>query len=89
VIWSNKVVSGLLDRYLARTGYDAQQTSEPADPDRPHNLWHALPGDHGAHGRFGRRSAQRSPQTWINKRLPGIALAVAGFVAFGAIRRSL
>src|SRR5437016_14490375 len=25
-IWSNKVASGLLDRYLAKTGYDSQQT---------------------------------------------------------------
>ena len=25
--------------YLARTGYDAQKTDEPEDPDRPDNLW--------------------------------------------------
>ena len=89
VIWTNKVASGLLDRYLARTGYDAQQTSEAADPERPHNLWHPLPGDHGAHGRFEGRSARRSPQTWVNKRLPAIGLALAGLVALGAIRKSL
>ena len=89
VIWTNKVASGLLDRYLARTGYDAQQTSEAADPERAHNLWHPLPGDHGAHGRFEGRSARRSPQTWVNKRLPAIGLALAGLVALGAIRKSL
>src|SRR5438552_12432233 len=33
-IWGNKVASGLLDRYLAATAYDSQQTAEPADPDR-------------------------------------------------------
>ena len=29
---ANRVVPGLLDRYLARTGYDSQQTSQPAIP---------------------------------------------------------
>ena len=38
-IVGNKLAPGLLDRYLARTGYDAQQTDEPEDPDRPDNLW--------------------------------------------------
>jgi NAD(P)-dependent dehydrogenase (short-subunit alcohol dehydrogenase family) len=73
VIWANKFAAGLLDRYLAQTGFDSQQTSAPADPHRPNNLWHPLPGDHGAHGRFGSRSWTSSPQTWINQRLPVIA----------------
>src|SRR5207237_316335 len=34
VIWGNKLAAGLGDRYLARTGYDSQQTDEPADPDQ-------------------------------------------------------
>jgi NAD(P)-dependent dehydrogenase (short-subunit alcohol dehydrogenase family) len=72
-IWSNKIASGLLDRYLARTGYDSQQTHQPADPDRPDNLWGPVPGDHGAQGRFGPRSTTSSPQTWANEHL---ALAV-------------
>jgi len=73
-IWGNKIASPLGDRYLARTGYDSQQTDKPADPDRPNNLWEPLPGDHGAHGRFASRSTNSSPQTWINERLPAIAL---------------
>jgi NAD(P)-dependent dehydrogenase (short-subunit alcohol dehydrogenase family) len=77
----NKVASGLLDRYLAKTGYDSQQTDEPADPHRPDNLWHPLPGDHGAHGRFAGRSVHRSLQTWMNERLPVVALTVAGCAA--------
>jgi hypothetical protein len=47
---------GLLDRYLARTGYASQQTSEREPPGRPGNLWQpqdTAPGtDHGAHGDF-------------------------------------
>jgi NAD(P)-dependent dehydrogenase (short-subunit alcohol dehydrogenase family) len=80
-IWVNKFASGLLDRYLAWTGYDAQQTQEPADPRRRDNLWTPVPGDHGAHGRFDARSLTRSAQTWMNKRLlptAVILIAVAG-----------
>jgi len=86
-IWGNKVASGVLDRYLGRTGYDAQQTSEPADPDRRDNLWEPLPGDHGAHGRFGSRSLTRSAQAWMNEHLPStaagvlVAIGLAGFAA--------
>ncbi len=34
-IWGNRLVPGLLDRYLARTGYRSQQTDEPESPNRP------------------------------------------------------
>jgi len=77
-IWSNKIASGLLDRYLAKTGYDSQQTEEPADPNRPNNLWNPLPGDHGVCGRFGDRTSQVSPQTWINEHLTLVAAAIGG-----------
>jgi short subunit dehydrogenase len=80
-VWGNKVAAPLLDRYLALTGYDAQQTDEPADPNRRDNLWEPLPGDHGAHGRFDHRSLDRSPQTWLNEHLPAVGLLLAGAVA--------
>jgi hypothetical protein len=81
-IWGNKFASGLADRYLARTGYDSQQTDQPADPDRPNNLWVPLAGDHGAHGRFGPRSTDFSAQTWLNERLPAV-LAIASVLTMG------
>src|SRR5438105_4769814 len=40
-----KVAPGLVDRYLARTGYDSQQRTEPEQPDREDNLFEPLPGD--------------------------------------------
>jgi NAD(P)-dependent dehydrogenase (short-subunit alcohol dehydrogenase family) len=80
-IWADKLAPGLLDRYLARTCVDAQQTSEPADPNQPDNLWNPLPGDRGPHGRFDDRSVTRSPQTWLNERLPAFAMAMAGGAA--------
>lgn len=53
---ANKLVPGLLDRYLARTGYRAQRTATEDDPDRQTNLWTPVDEpagtDHGAHGRF-------------------------------------
>jgi hypothetical protein len=76
VIWGNKVAAGFLDWYLARTGYDSQQTDQPADPHRPDNLYAPLPGDHGPQGRFADRSATWSPQTWTNEHL-GMVLGLA------------
>lgn len=53
---ANRVAPALLDRYLARTGYDSQQTGERQPGQRPGNLWQPqddAPGtDHGAHGEF-------------------------------------
>ena len=87
-VWGNRVAPGLLDRYLARTGYDAQQTSDPEDPGRPHNLWEPLPGDHGAHGRFGERAEGWSPQLWATTHRPvvGAIIGALGLAATAAIR---
>src|SRR5438876_2970986 len=80
-IWGNKIASGLFDRYLAKTGYDAQQTDQPADPARPHNLWRPVPGDHGAHGRFAARTTNVSPQTRANEHLAMVLGLVVGGAA--------
>jgi short-subunit dehydrogenase len=48
----NKWLPGVLDHYLARTGVESQLSAEPVATDRVDNLWHTVPGDHGAHGRF-------------------------------------
>jgi NAD(P)-dependent dehydrogenase (short-subunit alcohol dehydrogenase family) len=57
-IVGNKLVPGVADRYLARYGYDAQQTAVAEDPDRPHNLWEPVDRDRdmGTHGRFDDRA---------------------------------
>ena len=83
-ILANRVAPALLDRYLARTGYDSQQTSEPADPDQPDNLLQPVDGvnghDFGAHGDFDGRSHARSPQAWLSRHA-GITSAVLGGTA--------
>lgn len=64
-IVGNKIVPRLADEYLARTGYQSQQTNEPDDKNRRNNLWEPLPGDHGAHGEFGDRAHGYSFQLWL------------------------
>lgn len=84
ILWGNKLFPGLGDWYLARTGYKAQQTSEPRDPDRPHNLWEPVPGDPGARGVFNDRARQDSWQLKLNMHLPELALA-GGVALAGAL----
>ncbi|MDG4801408.1 SDR family oxidoreductase [Micromonospora sp. WMMD980] len=84
-ILGNRVVPGLLDRYLARTGYKSQQTGRPADHDRPNNLWHPLDGpggrDYGARGDFSSRAYGHSPQAWLSRHRVGVAAGVLGAAA--------
>jgi short-subunit dehydrogenase len=92
-IIGNKLAPGAGDRYLARTGFDSQQTSEPEDPDRPDNLWTPVDEDRdfGAHGRFGSRAKSRSWQLWAAEHRGAIAAGVAaiatGIGAFVAAGR--
>lgn len=75
---ADKGAPAAADWYLARTGYESQQTHEPADPDRPHNLWQPLPGDHGAHGAFDDRASATSLQLWLTTHRGWLALSAAG-----------
>ena len=96
-ILANKVAAPLLDRYLARTGYQSQQTDEKVGPDRPHNLWEPVDGtdgaDHGAHGAFDAKSHRVSPELWVSQRarvvsvLSGMAMG-AGLAVTALWRRS-
>ena len=86
-ILGDKLAPGLGDRYLARTGYEAQQTPEAADPAASDNLFEPVPGDHGAHGRFDARAVPRSLQLWVAKHRG--ALTMTGLAAVGmALNRS-
>jgi NAD(P)-dependent dehydrogenase (short-subunit alcohol dehydrogenase family) len=87
-IAADKMMPGLLDRYLAATGFSSQQTDEPADPNRPFNLWEPVPGDRGAHGGFDRRAHHRSFQLWATTHRALVALIGAvGGVALAAVSR--
>jgi len=81
---ANAVAPGLLDRYLARTGFAGQQTDVPKDPDQPANLWEPMDGpdghDFGAHGVFDDKSHSRAPQVWASHHhgLVGAATTAVG-----------
>lgn len=79
---ANALAPGLLDRYLARTGFSSQQTDQPAAATQPANLWQPADGpggrDFGAHGDFGDRSKDSSAQQWLAHRYPQLAAAAGG-----------
>ncbi|MFF7236095.1 SDR family oxidoreductase [Streptomyces collinus] len=91
-IWANRLAPALLDRYLARTGFDSQQTDsvppsglsnlfEPADRDRA--------DDQGAHGSFDETSHARSWQEILVRHPAATALGTGAAVlgAVSAVRR--
>jgi NAD(P)-dependent dehydrogenase (short-subunit alcohol dehydrogenase family) len=84
----NAVAPGLLDRYLARTGFSAQQTSGRKPGDQPANLWEPADGvdgrDYGAHGLFDQRAWARSPQVWASQHHGVMGLGGAAALAAGA-----
>ena len=89
-IWANKLIPACLDRYLARTGYDSQQTAEPVQAGRRDNLWEPVPGDHGAHGRFDSRSRGSSGQLWLNTHPIHLGVAAAlGLMLAGSALKAL
>ncbi|MFD4631166.1 SDR family oxidoreductase [Streptomyces sp. NPDC058284] len=69
-ILAQKFAAPLLDRYLAHTGYDSQQTDEP-EPEREGNLWEPVDqaegSDHGARGGFDDSAHTRSLQMWVSQ----------------------
>ncbi|EDY58550.1 MULTISPECIES: SDR family oxidoreductase [Streptomyces] len=84
---ANAVVPGVLDRYLARTNFEAQQ--EEGEHGGPGNLWAPVDGPHGhdfgAHGRFDEEAVSKSPQDWFsrNRARMGVGLVAAAAGALG------
>ena len=68
-ILANRLIPGLLDRYLARNGIESQLTASSADRHRPDNLFRPVEGDFAAHGRFDERAKPRSVQADLRARL--------------------
>ncbi len=77
-IYGQKFIPGLMDYYLGRTGYDAQQYDGPPSPARRDNLWDAVPGNFGAHGSFDSRSREHSSQFWVTTHRNWLALVGGG-----------
>ncbi len=94
-VLGQRLAPALLDRYLAKTGYASQQTSQRVSAERPNNLWEPRDdedgGDHGAHGVFDSNSLDRSPQLWVSQHaraaLAGAGAATVAATAALALRR--
>jgi NAD(P)-dependent dehydrogenase (short-subunit alcohol dehydrogenase family) len=84
----NKIAPWYADRVLARTGYESQQTDEPADLAHRSNLWQPVDDttDHGVHGVFDNRARQRSLQLWANIHRGPLFAAAAGLLATASAR---
>lgn len=84
---ANAIAPGLLDRYLALTGFDSQQTKQSHDPNAPVNLWEPADGDggrdFGTHGVFDDKSISLDPQLFASQHhgLLGALAVGAGAVA--------
>ena len=81
-IYGQEIAPGFADRYLARTGFESQQTDAPVPPGRPDNLFEPVPGDWGAHGVFTDRAKNFSPGMWFEMHRPAVGAAVAGLGLF-------
>ena len=67
---ANKFTPGLLDRYLALTGYKSQQTDQPRPAGQPANLWGARRRDSGrtsASRHFRRQVDQPQLSMWASQ----------------------
>ena len=77
-----KFAPAFADRYLARHGYESQQTDVPTRTPRRDNLWRAVPGRHGARGRFDASARDFSIWLWLDLHR-GAALATTAVLLLG------
>jgi NAD(P)-dependent dehydrogenase (short-subunit alcohol dehydrogenase family) len=85
---ANAIAPGILDRYLAKTGFDSQQTDEPRAADQPANLWEPADGpeghDFGAHGEFDAKAKSTSVQVLASQHHGLVAAGLAAMAAGAA-----
>ncbi|MGC2619292.1 MAG: SDR family oxidoreductase [Acidobacteriaceae bacterium] len=85
-IVAQRLFPGLLDRYLGKTGYQSQQLpNEPRDPAAPNNLYHFVPGKHGARGKFDDRSKRSSAEVFFVLHRQWFAWAALSLAGTGAV----
>lgn len=82
-----KIVPGLLDRYLATAAWEGALLPRAADPARPDNFWKPLPGDHGSHGQFDAMARNFSLQLWATKHRKALVSALFALTAAWATSR--
>ena len=66
-ILANRIAPGLIDKYLAKAGYTGQLTEKLLPANAPVNLYEAVPGDYGAHGRFDAKARSGSWEMFTDR----------------------
>jgi NAD(P)-dependent dehydrogenase (short-subunit alcohol dehydrogenase family) len=90
-VLANRLAPGLVDRYLARNGYAAQQSDRKPISQVGPNLWHAADGidgdDRGAHGDFDDVASpvSRLADLSRHRRVITTALGALGGLAIGGL----
>jgi short-subunit dehydrogenase len=69
-IYGNNLFPSYGDTYLAKNGYDSQQTDEPRDQPQPDNLFQTVPGSFSAHGRFDNKAVKLDSFFELTKHIP-------------------
>ena len=85
-----RLAPGLMDRYLATSGWDAQQTDEPMTGTPPDNVDRPVAVDVAAHGAFDAGVSGSSPLLWLDLHrgaVAGVAAATIGAAALLGRRR--
>jgi hypothetical protein len=86
-----KIIPGLLDRYLAKAAWEGSMLPEPTDPEQLDNFWRPVPGNHGSHGQFDSVAQNFSIELWATKHraqvFGGLFLAGLGLVTLLLSRR--
>jgi short-subunit dehydrogenase len=90
IAFAQKLIPGLLDRYMAASAYRGQQIEhEPENGRHRDNLFAPVGGDHGTQGRFGAQSWRRSPGLWLNTHRSWLMMVAGTGALWWAARRAL
>jgi short-subunit dehydrogenase len=81
-ILANRLFPSMLDRWLAKEGYEGQLTRESSPSDAPANLETTVDGDYGARGRFGSEARAISVELFADRHRDATPLLLAGIVGF-------
>jgi hypothetical protein len=90
-IIGQRLIPGILDRYLAKRAWDSQTTNRlpPGHPAKHHrdNVDHPVPGDRGAHGPFDSSARAFSTKLWLRAHFRSLVLMAASAGAFLLARK--
>ncbi|HEX6315923.1 MAG TPA: SDR family oxidoreductase [Gemmatimonadaceae bacterium] len=88
-IIGQRLIPGVLDRYLARKAWESQTTRRlpPGHPSqhRADNVDLPIPGDRGAHGPFDARAREFSSRFWLRSHARGLTAAAATLAVISAV----